>query len=68
MPWATAPDIGECREGRTLTCWPGIKDDIVAAGGNYLDKEVVIDGKLVTSRKPDDLPYFMMETIKLLIQ
>jgi len=54
--------------GRTLTCWPGIKDDIVAAGGNYLDKEVVIDGKLVTSRKPDDLPYFMMETIKLLIQ
>lgn len=52
--------------GKTLTCWPGIKDDIIAAGGNYLDKEVVIDGKLITSRKPDDLPYFMREMIKLL--
>jgi len=54
--------------GKTLTCWPGIKDDIVAAGGNYLDKEVVIDDKLITSRKPDDLPFFMRENIKLLNQ
>jgi len=54
--------------GRRLTCWTGIRDDIVAAGGNYLEKEVVVDGKLVTSRMPEDLPHFMAETIKLLAQ
>jgi protease I len=44
--------------GRMLTCYKGIKDDVIAAGGNYFDKEVVVDGNLVTSRSPEDLPYF----------
>ncbi|HLB25528.1 MAG TPA: type 1 glutamine amidotransferase domain-containing protein [Nitrospirota bacterium] len=47
--------------GRRATCWKGIKDDIISAGGNYLDAEVVVDGNLITSRMPDDLPAFMRE-------
>ena len=51
---------------KTATCFFAIKDDIVAAGAKYVDKEVVVDGNLVTSRKPEDLPRFMQEIIKLL--
>ena len=53
-----------CR-GRNLTCFFAIKDDLIAAGGKYTDKEVVVDGNLVTSRKPEDLPRFVEEIIKL---
>ena len=44
--------------GRTLTCWPSIAIDVKNAGGMYVDKPVVEDGNLITSRKPDDLPMF----------
>jgi len=45
-------------EGRTLTCWPSIAIDVKNAGGLYVDRPVVVDGNLITSRKPDDLPRF----------
>ena len=44
--------------GRTLTCWPSIAVDVKNAGGLYVDKPVVVDGNLITSRKPDDVPVF----------
>ncbi len=52
--------------GRTLTCVPGIRDDMVNAGANYLDKPVVRDGNLVTSRNPNDLPDFAKSMIEAL--
>lgn len=45
-------------EGKTITSWPSLKDDIRNAGGDWQDKEVVRDGNLISSRKPDDLPAF----------
>jgi protease I len=45
-------------KGRTLTSWPSLKTDIRNAGGDWVDKAVVVDQKLITSRKPDDLPQF----------
>ena len=53
-------------KGRTVTCFFAVKDDVINAGAKYVDQEVVIDGNLVTSRKPDDLPAFMRETLKAL--
>ena len=44
--------------GRRATSFFSIKDDLVAAGANWVDEEVVIDGTLITARKPDDLPAF----------
>ena len=51
---------------RTVTSFFAIKDDMVHAGANWVDEEVVVDGKLITSRKPDDLPAFMKATIAAL--
>jgi protease I len=54
-------------EGRRLTSWPAIRSDIRNAGGEWVDREVVVDQGLVTSRKPDDLKAFnakMIEEIK----
>jgi protease I len=45
-------------DGRTVTSWPSIKTDLLNAGANWVDREVVEDGNLITSRKPDDLPAF----------
>jgi deglycase len=45
-------------DGRTLTSWPSIKTDLINAGANWVDREVVEDGNLITSRKPDDLEAF----------
>lgn len=45
-------------EGRRLTSWPSLQTDVRNAGGEWVDEEVVVDGNLVTSRKPDDLPAF----------
>lgn len=53
-------------KGRKSTCWPGIKDEIIAAGALYEDKEVVVDGNYVSSRSPADLYAFGREIIKLL--
>jgi len=44
--------------GRTLTSWPSIRTDVRNAGGTWVDEEVHVDGGLITSRKPDDLPAF----------
>ncbi|MGN5868378.1 DJ-1/PfpI family protein, partial [Pseudomonas aeruginosa] len=45
-------------QGRTQTSWPSLKDDINNAGGHSVDQEVAVDRKLVSSRKPDDIPAF----------
>ena len=52
--------------GRTLTCWPSIAIDVKNAGGLYVDKPVVEDGNLITSRKPDDVPAFSEAIIRAL--
>jgi len=52
--------------GRTLTCWPSIAIDVKNAGGLYVDKPVVEDGNLITSRKPDDVPAFSDAIIRAL--
>jgi protease I len=48
----------DCVRGRTLTSWPSLQTDVRNAGGEWVDREVVVDGNLVTSRKPDDIPAF----------
>ncbi|MEJ7561802.1 MAG: DJ-1/PfpI family protein, partial [Ilumatobacteraceae bacterium] len=44
--------------GKRLTSWPSLQTDIRNAGGEWVDEEVVVDGNLTTSRKPDDIPAF----------
>jgi len=53
-------------KGRKVTSFFSIKDDMVNAGGQWVDQEVVVDGTLITSRKPDDLPAFCREIVKAL--
>ena len=53
-------------QNRTVTSFFSIKDDLVHAGANFVDQEVVVDDKLITSRKPDDLPAFMRAVIRAL--
>ncbi|TLX98908.1 MAG: type 1 glutamine amidotransferase [Thaumarchaeota archaeon] len=53
-------------KGRTVTCFRSIKDDVVNAGARYVDREVVRDGNIITSRFPDDLPAFCREIITAL--
>jgi protease I len=53
----------EIVRGRTVTSFFAIKDDLVHAGANWVDREVAVDGNLITSRTPDDLPAFMQEVI-----
>jgi protease I len=50
--------------GRSLTSWPSLRTDILNAGADWVDREVVVDGGLVTSRKPDDIPAFNREMIR----
>jgi protease I len=50
-------------EGRKITGWKSIVQDIIYAGGDYRDQEVVVDGNLVSSRRPDDLPAFIRESL-----
>jgi protease I len=52
--------------GRTVTCWPSIAIDVKNAGGLYVDKPVVVDGPVITSRKPDDIPAFSDAIIRAL--
>lgn len=54
--------------GKKCTAYPGIRDDVIAAGGLYEDAEVVVDrdARLVTSRRPGDLPAFMREFVALI--
>lgn len=53
-------------KGRRATCFFAIQDDLINAGAHYEDAEVVVEGNLVTSRKPDDLPAFCRACIRLL--
>ena len=52
--------------GRTLTSYPSLKTDLRNAGATWVDEEVVVDGSLITSRKPDDLPAFQDELLAAL--
>lgn len=52
-------------KGLKVTSWPAIKIDLINAGANWVDSEVVTDDGVVTSRKPDDIPHFNKEMIKL---
>ena len=54
--------------GKTVTCFSAIKDDVVNAGASYVDREVVRDGNLITSRTPDDLPAFMRAILEALLE
>ena len=62
-PW-TIIEAGAAR-GRRLTSWPSLKTDLQNAGAEWVDQEVVVDQGVVTSRKPDDIPAFNPEVIKL---
>jgi protease I len=53
-------------KGKRATCFMAIKDDIINAGADYVDAECVVDGHLITSRKPDDLPAFCTAILKAL--
>ena len=53
-------------KGKTTTSYKAIKDDLISAGANFVDKEVVVDKNLITSRRPDDLPAFCREIISIL--
>ena len=56
-PWLLCST--QALKGKKATCFVAIKDDVINAGGKYVDAEVVRDGNVITSRKPDDLPAFM---------
>jgi protease I len=55
-PWTLVE--ADVVRGRRLTSWPSLQTDIRNAGGDWVDEPVVVDGNLITSRKPDDLPAF----------
>ncbi|HQS71288.1 MAG TPA: DJ-1/PfpI family protein, partial [Novosphingobium sp.] len=53
-------------DGRTVTSWPSIRVDLANAGADVVDEEVVVDGNLITSRNPDDVPAFSKALIEAL--
>ena len=61
-PWVLCST--QALKGRKATCFFAIKDDVLNAGGKYVDAEVVRDGNLITSRKPDDLPAFLQAIVQ----
>ncbi len=65
-PW-TLINAGGVK-GKKMTSWPSIKIDLENAGAHWVDQEVVRDGNLITSRKPDDIPAFNAEIKKLLLR
>jgi protease I len=60
-PWVLCST--QALKGRKATCFFAIKDDVINAGADYVDEEVVRDGNVITSRKPDDLPAFVTTII-----
>jgi protease I len=62
-PWMLVE--ADVLNGRTVTSWPSLKTDIENAGGRWVDEQAVVDGSLVTSRKPDDIPAFNEQAMKL---
>jgi protease I len=69
-PWVLCsvrlPQGDSVIRGKRLTCFHSIKDDIENAGGTVVNETVVVDGNLITSRKPDDLPAFVVAIIEQL--
>jgi len=63
-PWLLVE--ADAVRGRTITSWPSLETDIKNAGGAWVDKQVQLDQKLLTSRKPDDLPAFCARLVELL--
>jgi protease I len=63
-PW-TVIEAGAAR-GRRIASWPSLKTDIRNAGGEWVDEETVVDGNLVSARKPDDIPAFNRAMIDLI--
>lgn len=61
-PWVLCST--QALKNRKATCFFAIKDDVINAGAKYTDAEVVVDGNIITSRKPDDLPAFMVAIMK----
>lgn len=61
-PWLLAESGAAA--GRTLTSWPSLKTDLQNAGARWKDEEVVVDGHIITSRKPDDIPAFTKAIIQ----
>ena len=62
-PWTLAE--ADVVRGRRLTSWPSLQTDLRNAGAEWVDEKVVVDGNLVTSRKPDDLPAFNEAMVSL---
>jgi protease I len=62
-PWSIIE--ADKARGRRMTSWPSVRTDLRNAGADVVDQEAVVDGNLVTSRKPDDIPAFNREMIKL---
>jgi len=62
-PWLLAE--ADVIRGRTVTSWPSIRTDLKNAGATVVDREAVVDGPIVTSRKPDDIPAFTDAFIRL---
>ena len=62
-PWTLAE--ADVVRGRRMTSWPSLQTDLRNAGADWVDEEVVVDGNLVTSRKPDDLPAFNEALVRL---
>jgi protease I len=63
-PW-TLIEAGVVK-GRTMTSWPSVHTDLTNAGAKWVDKEVVVDGSFITSRKPEDIPAFTEKLIDAL--
>jgi protease I len=61
-PWTLVE--ADVLSGRTITSWPSIKTDLKNAGARWVDREVVVDDGLVSSRKPDDIPAFNRKMIE----
>ena len=62
-PW-TIIEAGAAR-GRQIASWPSLRTDLRNAGAEWVDREAVVDGNLVSSRKPDDIPAFNQEMVRL---
>jgi protease I len=63
-PWMLAE--ADIARGHTVTSWPSLRTDLRNAGADWVDREVVVDGNVITSRNPDDLPAFSNALLAML--